>query len=191
MSNSVRREKKQFVIDVIIIVIIAIATAVIVWILSVSKETKTITQTETSEHESVVCINDSDGESFFKSDSIIRVSHEIKVLLKNDKMDSISLRYVGEFSSNNEADQMGGVFHGNYNKYFAKYNLNPSDYSPNFVIDANTVTISLFGSVNSINTYTSKLFFIDSSDYYKIKAFSINEIESYYKNRGFSCNYYE
>lgn len=186
MSNSVRKEKKQYIFGIILIVIVAVITAVVVWVLSFSKETVVKTERDSSEHGSLLCKGKSDEYSFFK-DSPSKVTQEVKILFVDNKMDKISLAYTGIYDSEYNAQLYGTQFRVDFEKKVLDYGKETTSFSPIFAIENNVLTISLYTDVKNIDSSTSKFFNIDTSEFNSIKSMSQSEVKSLYEKKSFSC----
>ena len=192
MANSVKKTRRQIVVDVIAVLLIAAFVIFLIIILNGRKETVTTTNTNKDKNSVIVCKSSSDLKNdvfnYFEPETHI---HEIKIMLINNKMDKISYNYSGTYKSDNEAKSAHAFLHANYNEYLGKYSQKTSDFSPNFNDSGVEATISLFGTAEKVNSYTGKLFFLDSSEYYKAKSLSSDLLKKLYENKGFSCDYQE
>lgn len=191
MTNSVKKEKKQFAIDAVIVVVIAIAVLTVFWVLSSSKQTTTYSEAEVDASDALVCKNNTDDGSFFKTSERISVSHEIRILVKKDALSTITLIYTGQFESKSATEYASGVLHADYNKHLSEYGLSPSEFAPRFNTEDNTLTITLYANVGAINSVSSKLFYIDSSEFNKVKSMDVDKLKSLYESKGFLCTIQE
>lgn len=192
MANSVKKTKRQIFVDIIIVALIAAFVIFLIIILNGRKETVTTTTTEKDKNSTVVCKTDKSIESgVFDFRGPKEHKHEIKVMLLNDKMDKISYTYSGTYESNKDAENAHAFLHASYNEYMGKFSQKASTFSPNFNNAGTEATINLFGQAGDINSYTGKLFFLDSNEYYKAKSLSSDMLKKLYENKGFSCDYQE
>ncbi len=192
MANSVKKTRRQLIVDIIIIILIAAFVIFLIVILSGRKETVTTTTTEKDKNSTLVCKTSKDLESgIFDYLSPNSHSHEIKIMLLNNKINKISYAYTGTYATDGAARNAHAFLHADYNEYMGKFSQKASDFSPNFNDAGTEVMISLFGQVENINSYTGKLFFLDSSEYNKAKTFSSDMLKKLYENKGFSCDYQE
>ena len=200
MANSVRKEKKRLIIDIVIIVVIAVVTALVVWILTSGKTTNTVTTFEKDATGSVVCTikgatssnvdTDTDADKikpFFTDKRIRDYTETVKIILTNNKMDKISYSYDGVADDDKTAERVAAQFLADQNEYLGKYGVALNIFSPSFNNVGNKVEVRLFGKAGDINTYTGKLFYISSSEYYDARNFSADLLKKMYENKGFSC----
>ena len=187
MSNSVKQEKRRLIMDIFIVVFILIIVLIVIWILSSGRETVVTSTTETEKQEKIICKTDSDEASFFKSNLETSSEHEIRIVLINNKMSRLYTDYSFTFESNSIAENEAGVLHARHNEMLGKNNIPLDVFSINFSINDNTVKIEMFGEPKNLNSVTSKLFFIDASEFDKVKSMSSASIKTLYESKAFSC----
>lgn len=189
MSNSVKKTRRQLATSIVIVVLITAVVVGLILILGSGRETRTVTNEESDEEKTVVCTNSNDEKSFFKSGySANPVKHEVRIITKNNKMDKLSIKYTGVYESEYITGKSSGLIHAAYNDLLGKNNIAQDIFSPNFMKNGSTLTIELYGNVNDINFVTSKLFYIEQSEFNKIKSLSTDGLKKIYENKGFSCD---
>ncbi len=188
MSNSVKKTRRQLAISIVIVVLITAVIVGVILILGSGKETKTVTSVESDVEKTIVCTNSDDETSFFKSGYPNSAKHEVRIIVKNNKMDKLSMKYTGVYESEYVAEKSSGIIHAAYNDLLGKNSISQGVFSPNFMKNGSTLTIELIGEVKDINPVTAKLFYIDQSEFNKIKSFSLDGIKRTYENKGFSCD---
>ena len=192
MANSVKKTRRQLILDIIIVILIAAFVVFLIVVLNGQKETVTTTVTDKDKNSTIVCKTSDDIENgVFSYLSPEAHTHEVKIILLNNKMDKISYTYSGTYKFDGEAKDAHAFLHANYNDYMGKYNQKTNLFAPNFNDAGAEVTISLFGQVKDVNSYTGKLFFLDSSEYNKVKSLSSDMLKKLYENKGFTCDYQE
>lgn len=191
MSNSVKKAKRQIIVDIIVVVLIAVVVVAVILILSSGKETIVTEQGEDNETSVIICKNNSNEKSFFHTTYNIKVDNELRFMMKNNKMDKLFATYKGELDDSATAEYVVSLMHADYNELLGKNNIHQNTFSPNFTTKDNTLTIELFGNVTDINSVTSKLFFIDASEFNKVKSLSSANLKKLIENKGFSCYYSE
>ena len=192
MANSVKKTRRQLIVDIIIVILIAAFVIALIMILNGGKETITTTTSEKDKNSTIVCKSSAHVENeVFKYGEPASFTHEIKVMLLNNKMDKLSYTYTGNYGSTTAAETAHAVLHASYNEYMGKFKQTPGYFSPNFSDAGAEASFNLFGEVNNINSYTGKIFFLDSSEYNKAKSLSSSMLKKLYENKGFSCDYQE
>ena len=191
MSNSVKKAKRQIIVDIILVILITVIVVAVVLILSSSKETIVTEQGEDNETSVIICKNNSNEKSFFQTTYNLKADNELRFMMKNNKMDKLFATYKGELDDSATADYVVSLMHADYNKLLGSNNIPENTFSPNFTSKDNTLTIELFGNVTDINSVTSKLFFINASEFNKVKLLSSVNLKKLIENKGFLCSYSE
>ena len=190
MSNSVKKTKRQLAFSITIVVLVTALIIGIILVLNSGRETKTVTTTDKGAHGTLNCINHDDENSFYKSEyTATSVEHELRIVIKDDAMDKLSMKYIGTYENENIAKKSSALIHAKHNELLGSNNISQNIFSTNFSNTDNKLTIELFGEVKNINSVTSKLFYIDQSEFNKIKSFSSSQLKSTFENKGFSCTF--
>lgn len=189
MSNSVRKERKKLVIDIVIIVVVALVVAVLVWILTSGKETTIMTDTgATDETDSVSCKIGEDLESgFFDFKKPNTINQEVKAIFTNKKLSKIYYSYTGEYESGSKAESASAFLTAQFNEYLGGHGISLSTVSHSIYSIDSSVRIDLYTEVKNLNLYTGKLFLLDSNEFNTAKALAPPTFEKLYKNKGFVC----
>ena len=188
MSNSVKKERKKLIIDIVIIALIAIVVFWVVWILSSGKETVQTTTEVTDEADSVSCHISSDLEDgFFEFKEPTLINQEVKAIFTNKKLSKIYYSYTGEYDSSKKAESASALITAQFNEYLGGHGVSLSTVSHSiYNIDA-TVRADLYTEAKNINLYTGKLFLLDSNEFNTAKSLAPASFEKLYKNKGFVC----
>ena len=188
MSNSVRKERKKLIIDIIVVAVIAVAVFLIVWILTSGKETVETSTEMTDETDSVSCYISSDLENgFFDFKEPNTIYQEVKAIFTNKKLSKIYYSYTGEYDSSKKAESTSAFMTAQFNEYLGGHGVSLNTVSHSiYNIDA-TVRADLYTEAKSINLYTGKLFLLDSNEFNTAKSLAPTSFEKIYKNKGFVC----
>ena len=190
MANSVKKTRRQLVVDIIIVLLIAALIIILIVILNSGKETVTTTTTEQDEKEVLICKNHDDEKSFFKSSyKPSTVGHELRIIVSNNKLETITMTYTGTYDDPATAERARALMHADHNILLGSNNISEDVFSSLFNSEGNVVRIELFGKANDINSVTSRFFYIDTSEFYKVKNMSSSGLKTTFENKGFSCSY--
>ena len=190
MANSVKKTSRQLVVDIIIVLLIAAFVIALIVILNSGKETVTTTTTDQDKKDMLICKNHDDEKSFFKSSyQPSSVSHELRMIVSGNKLDTITMTYTGTYDDPTTAERARALMHADHNILLGSNNISEDIFSSLFSSEGSVVKIELFGRASDINSVTSKLFYIDTSEFYKVKNMSSSGLKTTFENKGFSCNY--
>ena len=188
MSNSVKKTKRQLALSITIVVLVTAIIVGIILVLGSGRETIIVATSEDNVYDTLICKNHDDVNSFYKSSyQAISVEHEVRIVLKDDFMEKIYMKYTGIYENEDVAKKSRALIHANHNELFGSNNISEDIFSSNFTSNGNKLTIELFGETKNINSITSRLFYIDQSEFNKIKSFSSSQIKNAFEKKGFSC----
>lgn len=188
MANSVKSEKKKLIIQIVIVVLIALLCGIVTWILTSGKETYTVSTTEHDKSVSVVCeINTAQEDSFFDYKNFNKINQQVKTVFVNNELKKIFYSSATEYDSAETASSMSATLLARYNIYLGKFNIPHSKMNSSFDTVNSTLRIDIYTESDNINSYTGKIFYIDSDEFYNIKSSNPNTLKNIFIGKGFSC----
>jgi len=185
-----KKEQKKY-IDIGILILIIGLILIIIWLLTFEKESISTTEPENTNYASLECTSSSPTNPFFSSSTVQRFTHEIKVLISNNKIKEMSYRYDGTFNSSDAAESARAWMHTDYNKYMQANNVYQEILNPVFSVQKSKVTVSLYAESKKINLTVARLFFIDENDFESIDDYTAEDLKKLYESKGFSCQNYD
>ena len=184
-------ERKKFYNYAALAAIICVL-ALIIYLFLNKRETHITEDKPETIMSAVLCSANGPGEAFFTSSSANTIENEIKVLFKNDALDSLFYTYTGVYSSLEKIEHDDAVLHAKYNTYFGDYGVSPSILSPSFSTTNTKLIITLYAeNTELIDGVTAKLFFINNDIINIFKGYSKEEVELYYEKQSFACKIIE
>lgn len=181
--------KNNKILTFVLVGIGLIVLAVIVAVFANGKETRISESVENEHISAVYCTAKGMENAFFGSERVNMITNEVKITYNNDGIDKLYYSYNGTYRSNEVMKQDDGVFQAKYNYYMNEQGQKSDDLSVAYDEMNNKLHIGVYAdSPNKINEATSVFFFIGKDDVAKVKKYSMEEMEKYYENKGFSCN---
>lgn len=164
-----------------------IIVAFLVWIFTNGKETRVSQEQTYSSITSLNCTAPSQEKSFFSSDSATDIKHNLKIVLQDDKIDSISYSYDATFNSDKEAENATAVLHGKYNMYMDEQGANRESYNPVFAQDKTRLKISIYAENKKLVSAMAPILFMTNDEFANIKNYNTEDFEKIYDGKGFTC----
>lgn len=191
MSRNERSEKtkRSPLLETIALVVIICLVMAVIFLLTGQTETTIVKTTKDPEVSYLVCKTDKKLEdAFFTNDSEVKETYEVKATFEDDKAKKLFFTYRGTYETDSEAEAVMTRFSIDYGKYMAQYDKqSKKDISSNFKRTGKEVLATLFMDADKLNSYNSKLFFIDADVFNTAKTYDVYKMEKLYKEKGFAC----
>ena len=182
-----KTEKKPLVSEVFLLIFLIGILFIVIMLFN----SKTIVSNEGDINEKqaiLICTLNNNQEGPFYSSLATNVSHEVKVLLNEDKLDTLYYTYEGLYSTNDEAEKTITHFHADYDIDLSENSIRDKPES-HFSYVKNNGRISLRMTNREINPITGKYIFMEDIFANNIRVRNDDEIKKYYEGVGFICKY--
>ncbi len=184
MNNN---QEKRAILPIILLCVVLGALFVILFLLFTDNKSTIINEGDLTERQdAVVCSINSNIESPFYYAEASKVSHTIKIMVNDNKLDSFFYEYKGQFASDSAAEGAMTNAHAGYDVYLGENEVSDKPES-HFNYFDKSGNITLYADLKQINIYTGKYFFLEDVMANNIKARNEGEIIKYYEDLGFSC----
>lgn len=180
-SNTIKTVK------IITFIAILVVISVILTLIFRSHTTTTTVNKQGSDTSYIDCLASNPNDPFFISTTAESVSHEVKIILIDDKASKLSYNFHGTYSSNAAASKDIDNFNAKYYTYMGDHNLDHQLLSPNLAAVDTTSEVSLFAPLNKISSVTSQFFFLNEEQYQNLTNYSPDDLKDLYKKKGFLC----
>ncbi|MBP5647698.1 hypothetical protein J6X04_00165 [Candidatus Saccharibacteria bacterium] len=180
--------KKNKSVRFIVIALVLVAIAIFFWMLINGKETRISSEKENVPVSVLYCTSGNIEGAFFTSETVNTTKNEIKVMFEDDKLNNIFYAYNGTYRSTEVAREDETRLHAKYNLYMGDNNISQESLSPAYSVVNSKLHLTLYvDDYDKINSVTSVFFFINEDKIEDYEKYSIDEMKTFYKNKGFKC----
>ena len=183
-----RKDKSNFGLTVgVIFLSMLVGVIVVVLILLNTSSSYTSEEELVDDNQDVlVCSKGASVDDYFYIEDASNVRQTIKIFLSNDMISKISYEYNGDFISPERAKEAMLREGIDYDLDIQASGVSNKPSSSFTNIQA-LGKIELYGTDETVNSITGKLFFIDEGKTESFKKSDITALEKYYKGKNFRC----
>ncbi len=175
--------------NVMIVGAVLIVVAIVFVILSLTKKTELYISgdSEPITTDYLLCSAHSPSNAFFESNDAKQNEHKVKIIFKNNSIESINYTYTAKFASEKIASEVMDAMHAKYNIYMNDIGIYQEDLLPTFsVIDTEDI-INFSVKNNYYTSGISRLVFLDADSFIPIGNLTKEIVQDKLEERGFSC----
>lgn len=181
------RNSKSVFLPVLVLVFSLSIIFILVFLLFSNNSSTIISDGGTSSKQKLLICSVSenlDGPLYYSEAS--DVSHSLKFLFNEKQISSVFYEYSASFSSPKIAEGIITNAHANYDTYFHDSGVSSKPESHfNYVGKKGNITLRAIP--RQVNIYSGKYLFLDDVIANNFAVRNKEEIENYYRNKGFSC----
>lgn len=159
----------------------------VIWLLTYKQESQTTSTIENGDYSALECTASDPSDPFFTFATTQEVTHSIKILFTEGKLNDVMYKYDGVYASKEEAENAEAWLHADYNEYLGANGVDRQSLSPTFSVNDNKLMISVYAEAKKINDVVARIFFLDTDASNKVKNFSLKDYKLLYETKGFAC----